>query len=102
MTKNSFKYLTIGEEDLLWGLFINVAGSSTTKPFSEYPSGRHPSGYYFDWDEGRILQEYQVNYITSGSGVFENKYGKYNVKPGSLLIIHPGEWHRYKPNKKDG
>lgn len=102
MTKNSFKYLTIGEEDMLWGLFINVAGSSTTKPDSEYPSGRHPSGYYFNWDEGRILQEYQVNYITSGSGVFENKFGKFNVKPGSLIITFPGEWHRYKPNKKVG
>lgn len=102
MTKNSFKYLTIGEEDLQWGLYINVAGSSTTIADSEYPSGRHPSGYYFNWEEGRILQEYQVNYITSGTGIFENKYGKFPIKPGSLLIIHPGEWHRYRPNKKDG
>lgn len=102
MTNNNFKYLTVGEEDTQWGLYLNVAGSSTIHPYDPYPSGRHPSGYYFNWLEGRVLNEFQINYITHGTGIFETRNGKYNLKPGSLFIIFPGVWHRYKPHKKTG
>lgn len=95
--KDFIKYLTISNDDLEWGIYLNSAGSLTIPSKSEYPSKNHPSGYYFTWEQGRILQEYQLNYITFGEGIFENKYGKFNVKPGSLMIIFPGEWHRYKP-----
>lgn len=100
--KDFIKYLTTSIEDLEWGIYLNSAGSLTIPANSEYPSKNHPSGYYFTWDQGRILPEYQLNYITYGEGIFENKYGKFNVKPGSLMIIFPGEWHRYKPNYSKG
>lgn len=100
--KNNFKYLTVGEDDMQWGLHLSVAGSSEIAPNSAYPPDSHPSGYYFNWEEGRILQEFQINYITKGSGTFETKHGKVNLKPGSIFIIFPGVWHRYKPNKKIG
>lgn len=100
--RNGFKYLTSGEEDTNWGLFLNVAGSSVVEPGDEYPSTNHPSGYFFNWDEGRVLHEYQLNYVTQGTGIFENKFGKFVVKPGSLFIIFPGTWHRYQPQKKTG
>ena len=100
--KNNFKYLTTGPEDTDWGIYLNVAGSSSVKPNENYPSHNHPSGYYFQWDEGRILNEYQINYITRGEGTVENKYGRFQLKPGSLFVIFPNEWHRYKPNPKTG
>jgi len=100
--KNDFKYLTSGDDETNWGFYLNVAGSAAIAPGDEYPSLNHPSGYYFNWNEGRVLQEYQLNYITHGSGVFENRFGKYTLKPGSLFVIFPGMWHRYKPNKKVG
>lgn len=99
---NEFKYLTVGEEDTNWGLFLNVTGSSAIKSGSIYPSNEHPSGYHFKWKDGRVLQEYQINYITEGAGVFENKYGKFTVKPGSIIFTFPGVWHRYKPLTKTG
>lgn len=98
----SFKYLTVGEEDTDWGLFLNVAGSSKIKHGSIYPPTEHPSGYHFNWNAGRVLQEYQINYITEGSGIFENKYGKFTIKPGSIILTFPGVWHRYKPMEKTG
>ena len=100
--KTGFKYLTTGEEDTNWGLFLNVTGNSSISPGSAYPPNNHPSGYYFDFNEGRILHEFQINYITEGSGIFENNHGKFTVKPGSILFIYPGMWHRYRPNVKTG
>ena len=98
-----FKYLTPGEEDKDWGIFLNVVGKVFIAPYkSTYPSQDHPSGYYFTWERGRVLDEYQINYITKGSGIYENETGKYQVKPGSLLVTQPGVWHRYRPNKGTG
>lgn len=100
--ENRFKYLTLGEDDANWGIYLNVTGSAEILPGEEYPSAQHPSGYFFHWDEGRILNEYQINYITAGSGIFENKYGTFPVRPGSLFVIFPGEWHRFRPVRKSG
>lgn len=100
--KRQFKYLTTGNEDIAWGLNLSVAGSARIEPNSLYPPGKHPSEYTFNWKNGRILKEYQLNYITEGAGVFENKYGRFQVKEGSLMVVLPGEWHRYRPLKKMG
>jgi AraC-like DNA-binding protein len=99
---NSFKYLTVGEEDSNWGLYLNVAGASSIASGSKYPAMRHPQGYHFNWKDGRVLHEYQVNYITEGAGIYENKYGKFSVRQGSVLLTFPGIWHRYQPALKTG
>lgn len=100
--KRQFKYLTTSEEDIRWGIYLRVAGSARIEPGTPYPPGKHPSEYTFSWKNGRILQEYQLNYISEGAGVFENKHGRFQVKEGSLMVILPGEWHRYRPLKKSG
>ncbi len=100
--KEYLKYLTSSEEDINWGLYLNVAGRAKIKPDITYPPRKHPSGYLFSWETGRILQEYQLIYITEGAGVFENKQGKLQLKPGSLLLLYPNEWHRYRPIKRTG
>ena len=100
--KDYSKYLTTGEEDINWGLYLNVAGRAKILPGTVYPPKKHPSEYYFDWESGRVLHEYQLNYITEGAGIFENQYGKFQVKPGSIMLIFPNQWHRYRPVKKTG
>jgi len=100
--KENTKYLTVSDDDFQWGFYLKVAGYSVIKPGSPYPSIEHPSGYYFRWEEGRILQEYQINYITAGEGIFENEFVKTAVKPGSIILTFPGIWHRYKPVLKKG
>jgi AraC-like DNA-binding protein len=97
-----FKYLTTSEEDINWGLYLKVAGYARIKANTHYPTNEHPSEYYFEWKNGRVLHEFQLNYITEGTGIFENSAGKFQVKPGSLLVIFPDEWHRYRPLKKTG
>jgi AraC-like DNA-binding protein len=96
------KYLTVSEEDINWGLYINVAGISTVPPHCHYPLPNHPKNYNFKWENGRIIHEYQVNYISSGSGIMETKSGNYKVNAGSVLLLFPGIWHRYKPDYNIG
>jgi AraC-like DNA-binding protein len=97
-----FKYVNPGQEDKDWGLYLNCAGKADIKPGVVYPPTTHPSGYYFTHENGRILNEYQINYITDGEGEYENRGGKLSVSPGSLMITKPGEWHRYRPKKDRG
>ena len=100
--KDFFKYLTAGTEDKSWGLYLNVAGTALVKPFSSYPSYKHPARYHFNRLEGRVLDEFQVNYISEGFGQLETEQGTYRIKPGTILIIRPQLWHRYSPERKTG
>lgn len=97
-----FKYLTASSDDKEWGIYLNVAGKATIGINNDYPPGEHPSGYYFTWEKGRVLQEFQIIYITEGGGILENDFGKFKINPGTIMIIRPGIWHRYRPDKKTG
>ena len=100
--QNFFKYLTPSTMDIEWGLYLNVAGRACILPGKEYPPSGHPTGYNFNWKNGRILHEYQINYITEGSGIIETARGKFKINPGTILLLYPGAFHRYKPNLKTG
>lgn len=99
---NDFKYLTSNSSDYNWGFIITVAGSACVAPHSNYPPTLHPSGYHFNWEHGRILQEFQLNYITRGEGIMETREGTFRVKEGSVMVLHPSTWHRYKPLVETG
>ena len=49
-----------------------------------------------------MLYEYQLNCITEGFGIFESKFGRFRVTPGTIMVISPGVWHRYRPLKGTG
>ncbi len=99
-----FKYLTASHDDANWGLYLTVAGKAEIPKNREYPLPEHghPTGYNFSWSKGRVLNEYQVHYITEGQGVLETSFGKFKISPGSIMITYPGVWHRFKPLKKTG
>lgn len=100
--KYFYKYLTPSSIDASWGLYLNVAGFAQIAPNDQYPRIHHPSGYYFNWEHGRVLNEFQLNYITEGSGILETKNDKFQIHPGTVLFLYPGVWHRYRPFKKTG
>jgi len=100
--QDSFKYLTHNPDDTHWGLYLTVAGSARVEPETSYPPQGHPTGYHFTWANGRILQEYQINYITEGEGIMETRDGTYPVREGSLILLRPNVWHRYRPLKQTG
>jgi AraC-like DNA-binding protein len=100
---NYYKYLPLSTDDEKWGLSVLNAGCVRTEPLSAYPVINHPSDYYFNWTTGRILDEYQLIYITKGEGYFESDCCKFQkVKAGTVLFLFPGERHRYKPADETG
>lgn len=103
MANESFvKYINAGPLDKEWGLFLTVVGYAQIQPSIDYPPREHPSGYFFTWEKGRVLQEYQINYITEGSGIIETSTDQFQVVPGTMLILRPGMWHRYRPDPTTG
>ena len=100
---NYYKYLPLSEDDEKWGLSILNAGCTRIRPFEQYPYIHHPKHHYFNWDSGRMLNEYQVIYIAKGEGFFESKTMlRTKVKEGAVLFLFPGEWHRFKPDESTG
>ena len=102
---NRIHYCPIGQVQRQFGIYVTGAGKEVTKPGEPYPHDYHSSDYYFTWKNGRALAdwEYQLLYIRSGKGVIEFKRGKsMPIKGGTVIILHPGEWHRYRPDPDTG
>jgi AraC-like DNA-binding protein len=97
------RYLPPGPDALAWGLHILDAGYTHIPADSPYPPAKHPDGYMFTWQRGRVLSEYQMVYITRGSGSFESrKAGKREIGAGDVFLLFPGGWHRYRPDPSTG
>lgn len=102
-TQSAKKYLTINPNDHKWGLAINSVGYQSISENEVYPPQIHPTRYLFNTDTGRILNEYQLLYITKGEGTFVSRSaGSNEVKEGYMFLLYPGEWHTYRPNKNTG
>ena len=86
-----------------WGVNILNVGHNIHPANKIYPDVNHPNPYYFDWENGRILNEFQLVYISSGSGIFEAEHvGKVIIESGTVFLLFPGIWHRYKPFQEKG
>ncbi|MDD4872608.1 MAG: AraC family transcriptional regulator, partial [Kiritimatiellae bacterium] len=67
------------------------------------PPVKHPLDHQMSWDCGRTLSEYQIVYITRGSGEFESAdHDLKQITAGNIFILFPGIWHRYKPDRTSG
>lgn len=102
---NKFLYCPISPIQRQFGLYVTGAGHELTKPGEPYPHEYHSSDYYFTWRNGRALAEweYQLLYIREGKGTIQFTRGKsIALGGGSVIILHPGEWHRYRPDPQTG
>jgi AraC-like DNA-binding protein len=100
---NYFNYLPSDIENENWGLCVLNAGFTHIGSSCSYPPYVHPDEYNFKWKTGRILKEYQLIYVTKGEGIFESdSFNQAVVKPGTIILLFPGEKHRYMPRKETG
>lgn len=101
--KDQIYYLTYSANDEAWGTIVTTAGFQDIPPHTMYPPLQHPESYNFLPQNGRILNEYQFVYIVKGCGSFISDHcKKRQVKAGDLIILFPGEWHNYSPDKESG
>jgi AraC-like DNA-binding protein len=97
------RYLPIESDAVKWGIHVIDCGRADVPPGAPYPKGPHPSGYLFTWKAGRRLNEFQVVYVSAGRGIFQSRStGPVNLHAGHVLLLFPGEWHRYRPLKPTG
>jgi AraC-like DNA-binding protein len=98
--RDYFVYLPRPPPGNIWGCTATSVGFAHVKPHSKYPPARHPADHHFEWDQGRILQCYQIVFVSQGSGVFESADTRepQTVNSGCVLILFPGVWHRYAPD----
>lgn len=100
---DQFAYVPVTDTLIQLGLYLTGAGKGIVGPDSAYPHQSHPELYNFSWKSGRILPEYQFVFIAEGEGEFESKQtGRIEITPGSMMILFPNCWHRYRPSKQTG
>ncbi len=100
--QNKSLYLPITENDKKWGIVCTTAGYQFVPPHTQYPIGAHPD-LYNSIKKGRTLDEYQMVYITKGSGTFRSTHCKRTkISAGTVILLFPGEWHTYEPNPETG
>jgi AraC-like DNA-binding protein len=96
-------YLPFSRDDQAWGLYVTGIGHASIAKGQRYPAERHPAGYHFDWQRGRRLEHFALVNVVAGRGVFESAHlSRAVIHPGDVLLLFPGEWHRYRPDRDVG
>lgn len=101
---DQLRYLTISARDEEWGIAVTTVGYQFIRQGGAYPSSTtHPDTYNFLPQTGRTLNEYQLVYITKGSGYFSSQScKKQRIEAGTMILLFPGEWHSYYPEEETG
>lgn len=100
--KSTHRYFPVNDEQRSWGLYATCVGHSITEPGDEFPSRIHPDEYYFTWDKGRVLHEWQLVLLERGGGTVEFRRRRFTARKGSLIVLPPECWHRYRPDTDTG
>lgn len=100
--KSTHRYFPVNDEQRSWGLYATCVGHSVTEPGDEFPSRIHPDEYYFTWDKGRVLHEWQLVLLERGCGTVEFRRRRFTARKGSLIVLPPECWHRYRPDTDTG
>lgn len=97
-----FEYLPVGPHEAAWTFCISAVGRATIAPGATYPPPRHPVDHMFTWERGRTLAAFQLVAIESGRGQLELQGRSWSLSPGSVFLLPPGAWHRYRPDSNTG
>lgn len=97
------KYLQTTPRDKSWGLAVTTAGFQHVHAGECYPLSTPPAGYAFPENKRRVLNEYQLYYITRGAGYFESaSCSRTRIEAGMMFMLFPGEWHTFAPDPETG
>lgn len=101
--RNDFFYLPLGEADIRREFYVTGWGVADYAPGEAYPRPGHPEDYDFRWERGRVLGDFAVVLIADGEGEYEDRrLGRLQWRAGEVLLLPPGQWHRYRPRADCG
>ena len=99
----SYRYFPVAKRDREWGLFVTTVGESQLGADTPYPPVGHPKGYDFHAPKGRMLNEYQIIYISAGNGWFKSEASsRVRITAGTVMLLFPSVWHSYAPSGATG
>ncbi len=101
---NYFSYIPESRLCHALGCTLQSVGFTRVGKNTPYPARTHPEDHLFDRQKGRILQAYQIVYISEGRGRAElgRQEGIKDIPAGSVFILFPNVWHRYAPELSVG
>lgn len=104
MDQNYFTYLPENWRCAAWGCTVTALGRTRIPAGSKYPPQRHPEDHHFTWENGRIIDAFQIVQITRGQGTFESARTRepQRIRSGSLFLLFPAVRHRYTPDPRVG
>jgi AraC-like DNA-binding protein len=98
-----YRYLPACDGATSYPVDVIGAGRFMVQGGEEYPPHGHPTMYQFTWQQGRRLPEFQVLLLTDGGGDFESEAtGLLRFEGPALIVLFPGVWHRYRPQRNRG
>ena len=98
-----YSYLQPTPRDRSWGLAVTTVGLQHVRAGESYPLSTPPAGYSFQDNGRRVLNEYQLYYITRGAGYFESaSCSRTRIEAGMMFMLFPGEWHSFAPDTDTG
>jgi len=98
-----YKYFQARQDYSFMDLVVVNAGHTHIEADASYPPAHHPSHHHFNFSLGRVIDEYQLVYITSGKGILETRTGgRFVIEAGDGFFLFPGEWHRFRPDAEVG
>lgn len=101
--KNELFYPAIHDLDKQWGINVTTSGFQMIGANQAYPPEGHPQTHNYHYLTGRILNEFQLIYITRGKGYFSSaSYSETILEEGTIFVLFPGEWHTYRPLPETG
>ncbi|MFP4561935.1 MAG: AraC family transcriptional regulator [Spirochaetia bacterium] len=98
------KYLPFNDTDTLWQLYCTTLGFREIPPGTIYPPGKkkHPPEYRSVGTSGRVLNEFQIVYLSGGRGKLRMRQGEYPLSAGMAFLVFPGVWHWYASDLETG
>ena len=97
-----FYYPAVGKGDLLHEIYLTSLGRIANPAGLIHPF-TGPEEYLLSWEKGRILGDFLILWIEKGLGEVESvALGSTFLEPGNVLLLPPGEWHRYRSSPRKG
>ncbi|MEY1554423.1 AraC family transcriptional regulator [Yoonia sp. R2331] len=103
-SENYFSYIPESRLCRTLGCTLRSSGFTRVLPHAQYPAQTHPQGHLFSRTRGRVLQAYQLVYISEGRGRIELGRGSkpQDIRAGQVFVLFPNVWHRYAPEPSVG
>ncbi len=102
--KDYYSYIPESRLCYALGCTLQSAGFTQVGRHVQYPALTHPEHHIFNRKKGRVLQAFQIVYISDGKG--RVKLGRdsktHDITAGMVFVLFPNVWHRYAPEQSTG